>query len=219
MSEAQSGHILYFPGVRPAPDEGDVRSEDAGAALTAASARPELGSHRASETFFRTAYNAQLTLHAMADNKARMMIQVNGLMLSAAVAAGSPVHELPLPNEASLLALAVCGAMSLLCAVLAARPQSKRGAMKLQRRAGTEGLSFSSQAPEAEVEHYVAAMKQLIAEPEAIYDNMSRNLYEMSRGLEWKHAWLHRSYTALAIGVLCGLAAAGFLPPAVSLLP
>lgn len=162
-----------------------------------------LGSRRGIETFYRTAYDTHLTLHAMADNKARMMIQVNGLILSVLLALGSRFLGLGLTVEPPAMVLCGFGALSLIFAVLAARPGARRANPRTDAedvRGG--GLAFFSQFSALDVESYVAAMRRLSHEPEALYENMSRNLHAMGQSLESKYTLLRISYGALAVGVV-----------------
>ncbi len=49
-----------------------------------------LGTNRGIETMFRSAYRVQMDLTGLADNKANMMISINGIIISIIIAAVAP---------------------------------------------------------------------------------------------------------------------------------
>jgi len=49
-----------------------------------------LGSTRGVETLFRSAYRVQMELTSLADNKANMMISINGIIISIIIASVAP---------------------------------------------------------------------------------------------------------------------------------
>ena len=49
-----------------------------------------LGTNRGIETMFRSAYRVQMELTALADNKANMMISINGIIISIIIASVAP---------------------------------------------------------------------------------------------------------------------------------
>src|SRR5919112_2437849 len=82
---------------------------------------------RSNETFFRNGYRAQLELTQLADNKANIMITINGVMMSVVIVSSGVLsgQQLWLLGPAFVLLL-TCLA-STVYAVLAARPQIDSG--------------------------------------------------------------------------------------------
>jgi hypothetical protein len=84
---------------------------------------------RAADTLFRSAYRVQMDLTALADNKANMMISINGIVMSIIIASVAP----KLDNNPWLLlptvVLLVGNLVSLVYAVMAARPRLKSPAL------------------------------------------------------------------------------------------
>jgi len=81
------------------------------------------GSARAIETFYRSAYRTQLDLTGLADMKANIMISINGLIITAIIATeGMLVYTHSYFKLLPLLLLVVC-IVSLIFAMLAARPR------------------------------------------------------------------------------------------------
>ena len=169
-----------------------------------------IGSNRGVETLFRTAYNTHLTLHSMADNKSRMMIQVNGLILSVLIAANSRLTGDLGPLDLSLAAIALlaAGSASMLLAVIAARPRSRRSNPMSGRAQSESGsLLFFSEFSGMSREEYVESMNELMRKPAALYDCMSGNLHTIGQLLERKYRYLRLSYSALAIGIVAACVA------------
>jgi len=82
-----------------------------------------LGTNRGIETMFRSAYRVQMGLTALADNKANMMISINGIIISIIIASVAPKLDsnpwLLIPTTLFLLGTLV----SIIFAILAARPR------------------------------------------------------------------------------------------------
>jgi hypothetical protein len=86
---------------------------------------------------FRSAYRVQMDLTSLADNKANMMISINGIIISIIIAAVAPKLDanpwLLLPTTVLL----VGNMVSIVFAILAARPRVS------QRRSACEDLRHS----------------------------------------------------------------------------
>ena len=84
-----------------------------------------LGPERAVDTMFRAAYRVQMDLTALADNKANMMISINGIVMSIIIASVAPKLDanpwLLLPT----VVLLIGNLVSMVYAVMAARPRVK----------------------------------------------------------------------------------------------
>ena len=84
---------------------------------------------RAADSMFRSAYRVQMDLTALADNKANMMISINGIVMSIIIASVAPKLDsnpwLLLPT----IVLLVGNMVSLCYAVMAARPRVKSPAV------------------------------------------------------------------------------------------
>src|SRR5210317_1486674 len=91
-----------------------------------------LGSTRGVETLFRSAYRVQMELTSLADNKANMMISINGIIISIIIASVAPKLDanpwLLIPSAIFLLGTLV----SIVYAILAARPRVKSEPITLE---------------------------------------------------------------------------------------
>jgi hypothetical protein len=161
-----------------------------------------LGSNRGIETMFRTTYQSHNDLVALADNKANMMISVNGIIISILLASLSPRLDetgwVLIPT--GLLLLGCVG--SLIFGVLAARPRVSRNPASLDDvKAGRANLLFFGNFLGMPMTDYVDGMRLLMENPEEVYMTMVRNLYALGHILEKKFRLLWLSYTFFLSGL------------------
>jgi hypothetical protein len=182
-----------------------------GATHTAAAPEPEKkkdsGSARGIETMFRTSYQVQMDLTGLADNKANMMISINGIIISIIIAALAPKIDtnpwLLVPTTVFLLGTLV----SMVYAVLAARPRVSSEPITLTDLQHSKGniLFFGNFANLGE-EDFLAGMSGLMNNRELLYETMIRNIYGVGMVLKKKFRLLQIAYTvfmfALVLGVL-----------------
>jgi hypothetical protein len=164
--------------------------------------RGGLGSSRGIETMFRTTFQTHNDLVALADNKANMMISVNGIIISVLLASMSPRLEetgwVLIPT--GMLLFGCIG--SLVFSVLAARPRVTRSTVSLDDvRAGKANLLFFGNFLGMPMEDYLQSMRVLMENPDEIYMTMVRNLYALGHILEKKFRLLWLSYTVFLSGL------------------
>jgi len=168
-----------------------------------------LGSSRGIETMFRTTFQSHNDLVALADNKANMMISVNGIIISILLASlGARLEEsggMLIPTGALLV-----GCLgSLVCSVMAARPRVTRMPTVPDAAApGDVNLLFFGSFLNMPQEEYIRQMRLLMEDPEQVYLTMVRNLYTLGHILEKKFRLIWMSYTIFLSGlsVAVGLA-------------
>jgi hypothetical protein len=161
-----------------------------------------LGSNRGIETMFRTTFQSHNDLVSLADQKANMMISVNGIIISILLASLSPRLDetgwVLIPT--GMLLLGCVG--SLVFGVLAARPRVTRNPASLEDvRAGRANLLFFGNFLGMPMEDYLEGMRLLMANPEEVYMTMVRNLYALGHILEKKFRLLWLSYTMFLSGL------------------
>ncbi len=104
------------------------------------------GTARGIETMFRSAYRVQMDLTGLADNKANMMISINGIIISIIIASVAPKLDtnpwLLIPTTVFLLGNLV----SIVYAIMAARPRVSTVPITLQDLRDTARATFSSSA-------------------------------------------------------------------------
>jgi len=166
------------------------------------------------ETIFRTAYSMHADLGGRADAKASMMISVNSLIVSVALAGVGPRLEAAswmfLPTSALLVA---CLA-SLIFAVLSARPRVPHRRITLDDvAAGRANVLFFGHAANLSEDDYIHAMEGLLTDADRIHHSLMRDLYAISGVLLRKYRLLRLAYNIFVTGiVLCvGLFIASFV--------
>ncbi|GAB5533974.1 MAG: hypothetical protein Rubg2KO_02230 [Rubricoccaceae bacterium] len=178
-----------------------------GAMSPADQALAELGTKRGIETLFRTNYRVNMDLTSLADTKANIMISINGLIVSILIASIAPKVDANPWLLAPTSALLVGCLISLVFAILAARPRvqstlvTKESALKNR----TNVLFFGNFHHLTQGE-YVDVMKEVVQDPTQIYEMMIKDIYGVGSVLQKKYELIRKSYTvflcALVVGVL-----------------
>lgn len=166
------------------------------------------GTARGIETMFRSAYRVQMELTSLADNKANMMISINGIIMSIILASVAPKLDanpwLLLPT----LVLLIGNLVSMIYAIQAARPRVRHRPLSLQDLRNSDGniLFFANFANMREHE-FVQGMEEMMAERALVYDTMIRNIYGLGCVLSRKFALLQVAYTSFMLALILGTAA------------
>jgi hypothetical protein len=180
---------------------------DLPAAETEPVRKKEPGTARGVETMFRSAYRVQMDLTGLADNKANMMISINGIIISIIIAAVAPKLDnnpwLLLPATVFLIGNLV----SIVFAILAARPRVSTEPITLQDLEHSQGnILFFGNFANLREEHFVSGMMDLIQDREVLYETMIRNLHGLGSVLKKKFALLQVAYTAFMLALILGVA-------------
>ena len=194
-----------------APREAVVQAEAEAAGQPVAAAneadkKKGPGTARGVETMFRSAYRVQMDLMGLADNKANMMISINGLIISIIIAAVAPKLDanpwLLLPTAMFLIGTLV----SIIFAILAARPRVSSDSITLADLKHSEGnLLFFGDFAKLSAEHFVEGMMELIEDRAVLYETMIRNIYGLGAVLRKKFALLQMAYTAFMLALVLGV--------------
>ena len=204
---------------------------------------PRVGTSRGIETMFRTSYMTHVNLSAIADSKANIMISINGIIMSIILASISPKMDsnpwLLLPTSVLLVSCMI----SIIYAVLAARPRvandpgpglslarSTHGPASREpatvRPAAPSGFKnkasilFFGHFTSMREQDFVDSMLELIENLDDLYESMIRDIYNLGKVLARKFALLRVSYTVFMIGLALGVllfiiafASVAFSPP------
>jgi hypothetical protein len=147
-----------------------------------------------------------MDLTALADNKANMMISINGIVMSIIIASVAP----KLDNNPWLLlptvVLLIGNLVSMVYAVMAARPRVKSPALNppIPAKPGGNLLFFGTFATMRE-DDFVAAMSQLMEERMPVYETMMRNIYGIGTVLFRKFLLLQYAYTSFMVALVLGV--------------
>jgi hypothetical protein len=142
----------------------------------------------------------------LADNKANMMISINGIIISIIIAALAPKLDsnpwMLVPTTIFLLGTLV----SMVYAVLAARPRVSSKPLTLTGLEHSQGniLFFGDFANLSEA-HFLAGMSGLMGDRELLYETMIRNIYGLGAVLKTKFVLLQIAYTAFMLALVLGV--------------
>ena len=164
------------------------------------------GTARGIETMFRAAYRVQMDLTALADNKANMMISINGLIISIIIAAVAPKLDanpwLLIPTAIFLIGTLI----SIVFAILAARPRVSSEPITLADLENSQGnILFFGNFANLREEHFLEGMMELISERGVLYETMIRNIYGLGAVLKKKFRLLQIAYTAFMLALILGV--------------
>ncbi len=170
----------------------------------------ELNLGRGVETMFRTTYRSHTNLSTLADNKANIMLSINGIIISIVVSSLVPKLggdiRLIIPT---FVLLSVC-LTTLVFAILASRPQVTKGSFTrediLKRKSN---LLFFGNFYEMSVEDYHWGVMEMIKDSDFLYSSMTRDLYYLGVVLAKKYRLLRISYNVFMYGLILAVLAFG----------
>jgi hypothetical protein len=164
------------------------------------------GTARGVETLFRSAYRVQMDLTSLADNKANMMISINGIIISIIIAAVAPKLD---SNPWLLIPATIflCGTLiSIVYAILAARPRVSSTPISLEDLQHSEGnILFFGDFANLSKDDFTRGMMGLLEDKTVVYETMIHNLYGLGSVLRKKFALLTGAYTAFMVALILGV--------------
>ncbi len=164
-----------------------------------------IGSKRGVETMLRSAYRTNLDMNALADNKANMLISVNGLILSVMIATGglsvffsaSFVYVIP------MVALAITSFGAMVFAILVARPR-----VDFSWQPTTEHFRQDQANPflflhfhNLTQDEYLEVINDVLQDRDRLYHHMVTHNYGMGVILARKFRLLRWSYNVFMVGL------------------
>lgn len=157
---------------------------------------------RSTETLFRNAVRSNLDLTSIADNKANIMISVNGFILTVIVTAGGLVIQ----NDPNLIypfaMILVTAIASIGCAVMAVKPKMNLTDDTLEDlRQDKSSIIYFKHYMNMDPDDYVCEMKRVLEDVDRIHTHIARHIYGLGYGLSVKFRWLRLSYTVFTIGL------------------
>lgn len=165
-----------------------------------------LGTSRGIETMFRSAYRVQLALTGLADNKANMMISINGIIISIIIASVAPKLDsnpwLLVPTTLFLIGTLV----SIIFAIQAARPRVESIHINLQDLRHSQGnILFFGNFCQLQEEEFIEGMTNLIQDNTMLYESMIRDIHGLGSVLHKKFTLLQVAYTSFMIALILGV--------------
>ena len=165
-----------------------------------------LGTSRGIETMFRTSYRVNMDLSALADTKSNMIMGVNSIVISIVLAGLSSKIDantwLLIPTSVLLVGCLI----SLVYAILAARPRVASTAITLEDvRQNNANILFFGNFAHMSREDYVQGMTELLQNTDNLYYNMIVDIYGLGGVLQKKFRLLRTAYTTLMFAVVLGV--------------
>jgi len=164
----------------------------------------KLGSRkRGVSDMFRTSYRSHVELSAIADNKSNIMISINGIIISIIIASISPKIDanpwLLWPTAALLIFCLI----SLVYAVMAARPRVSKNPVTLEDvRANRANILFFGNYNNMDRSEFVEGIEELMVDEERLYNSMARDLYGLGQVLFKKYELLRKAYNVFMVGIV-----------------
>ncbi|NET32634.1 MAG: hypothetical protein F6K19_11565 [Cyanothece sp. SIO1E1] len=160
---------------------------------------------RTIQTYFRTNYRNHIHLSSIADDKARIMISANTILISVLItllsyrniAETQPMILLP------VVLFLVTGLTSLTFAILAARPRVTSGQVDTDEPVPSpDNVVFFGNFVELDLEQYEVAVDRMFRDSESLIGNMARDLYFLGKVLDKKYRFLSVSYNIFLVGFI-----------------
>ena len=157
---------------------------------------PGSNDERIKEVFLRTAYSTQLALHGMADNKSRMLLHLNGILLSITFAMKA---QFGADQIWTVLTLVSFSGISVILALIAVRPPDAK------QNAGFFGNSLMSERDGEQ--HAQSTAPATFADDgrtgvHSLDQDLVLGLQGLTNALARKHSVLRLAYGVSACGAL-----------------
>lgn len=167
---------------------------------------------RGIQTLYRVTLRNHIKLSDIADTKANILLSVNAIIISLALA--NLVPKLDNPSNDYLFyptaVFIIFSIVSMVMSILATRPNVTRGEFtKEDVRLKKVNLLFFGNFHKMQLEQYNWAMMELIKDKEYIYKSLTKDLYYLGVVLERKYMLLRWTYTIFTIGMILSVVAFG----------
>lgn len=198
----------YKLSIQPADSEGDDKEKQKKKKKKNDINEANLG--RGVETMFRTTYQSHTTLSALADNKANIMLSINGIIISIVISSLVPKlsqeHRLIIPT---FILLSVC-LSSLVFAILASSPKVTKGTYTREDiKNKTSNLLFFGNFYKMPMEDYHWGVMEMIQDKDFLYSSMTRDLYYLGLVLAHKYRLLRICYMVFMVGLIVSVLSFG----------
>lgn len=166
---------------------------------------------RGIDTLYRITLRNHLNLSSIADGKANMIISINTLVLSILITAGTAglsLENLALAANfyiiAPIIVLMLSSLLAIIFAVLSAIPKVEGATFEDQDvKQNKVSLLFFGNFLQLDKEKYVDHLRGLKKDQELLYDDLSRDLYNLGKVLKKKYRLLTIAYRIFMGGLIC----------------
>jgi hypothetical protein len=162
----------------------------------------EKSAGRSAETMFRNALRSNLVMTALADNKANIMISVNGFILTVIVTAGSYlIHSIPVLIY-PFAAVLVTSLASISAAIMAVRPRMNPNDETGNTPQADRSVLYFKNMQKYSPDEYVDEVKRILKDADEVHTQLIQHLYGSGLGIGQKFVWLRWSYLIFTVGLL-----------------
>lgn len=167
---------------------------------------------RGVETMFRANYRTHISLSAIADNKANIMLSISAIIISIIVSTLIPqLVSNPKLAFPTFFLLTVC-MVSLVFAILSTRPKVTSGMVTDDDIKNKKAnLLFFGNFFNMELEKFQEGMMEMIQDNDFLYSSMTRDLYFLGQVLAVKYRYLRICYAVFMYGTILSLIAFGYV--------
>jgi len=151
-------------------------------------------------TFFRNGIRSNLDLTSMADNKASILISLNGFILTVAVTASSfAIHT---PNMAyAFIAIILTSLGSIIFAVLAVKPRTKEQLISKRELQDYSSVLYYQDMADLSPLEYNEKTKKILKKNSKTKDELISHLHIIGSEIKKKYFWLKIAYTYFSVGL------------------
>jgi hypothetical protein len=167
---------------------------------------------RGIQTLYRVTLRNHIKLSDIADTKANILLSVNAIIISLALA--NLIPKLDNPSNDYLIyptfIFIIFSIVSMIMSILATRPNVTSGEFS-DGDVNTKkvNLLFFGNFHKMELSKYQWAMKELIKDKDYIYSSLTKDLYYLGVVLEKKYSILRWTYTVFMVGMILSVIAFG----------
>lgn len=160
---------------------------------------------RGIQTLFRVTMRNHLKLSDIADTKANILLSVNAIIISLAIA--NIIPDLDSPENKTLmiptLVLMVFSVASIVGAVMSTRPNVTSGEFtREQVKNGDVNVLFFGNFHRMPYDQFEWAMHEILEEQTFVYESLMKDLYMLGIVLNRKYKLLRITYTIFMIGII-----------------
>lgn len=160
---------------------------------------------RSIQTLFRVTLRNHLKLSDIADTKANILLSVNAIIISLALA--NIIPKLDNPSNEHLMAptlILICFSVAaIILSILSTRPNVTTGEFtKEQVQNRDVNILFFGNFHKMSFDNYLWGVKEIMKDKDYVYEALAKDLYYLGKVLERKYRLLRLTYTIFMIGII-----------------
>lgn len=158
---------------------------------------------RGVESLFRVSLRNHISLSAIADRKANILLSTNAIIISVAVSLFMPSLQQNKELVFPMTILMITNMLTIIYTILATRPNVTDGqTTRKQIEDRKSNLTFFGNFYKMDLDEYLWGMNEMVNDEEFIYKSFSRDLYFLGKVLAKKYAMLRKAYTIFMVGLI-----------------